>query len=72
MDKKTWRDIEEAALNEPILYQAVTLVQRGDFTQMEALIAVTLGLVEMKKQQHEQIMDLLNTRTWPHIIFPAR
>lgn len=59
---KSWRDIEEAALTEPILYQLVALVQRGDFTREEALIHAVLGLVAMKEKQRQAIVELLETR----------
>jgi len=66
---KTWTDIERAALNEPILYQLVVLVERGDLTREQGLIAAVLGLVDIKSKQHEEIMKLLNTQI-PSIIIP--
>lgn len=59
---KSWRDIEEAALTEPLLYQLVTIVQRGDMTREQALIQAVLGLVAMKETQRQAIVELLNTR----------
>jgi len=58
---KSWRDIEEAALTEPLLYQLVTIVQRGDMTREQALIQAVLGLA-MKETQRQAIVELLNTR----------
>jgi hypothetical protein len=59
---KSWRDIEDAALTEPILFQLVALVRRGDFTREEALIHAVLGLVSAKEMQRQAIVELLNTR----------
>lgn len=59
---KSWRDVEEAALTEPILYQLVTLVERGDLTREQALIAAVLGMVTVKEQQRAMILELINTR----------
>jgi hypothetical protein len=67
---KTWKDVEEAALFEPVLHQAVTLVQRGDLTREEALIAAVLGLVEIKETQQKRIIELMNTRMYAPIIVP--
>ena len=38
MMPKTWEDVEEAALHDAVLHQAVTLVERGDLTREEAMI----------------------------------
>jgi hypothetical protein len=65
---KSWRDIEDAALTEPILFQLVALVRRGDFTREEALIHAVLGLVSMKEKQRQAIVELLETRTRPLLI----
>jgi len=68
--RKTWKDVEEAALFEPVLHQAVTLVRRGDLTREEALIAAVLGLVEIKETQQKRILELMNTRMYAPIIVP--
>ncbi len=62
MSMKTWQDIEEAARNEPILHMMVTLVERGDMTREQALIAAVLGLAEIKTSQHAQIVEFMRRR----------
>jgi hypothetical protein len=60
--KMTWEDIERAAINDVVLYQAVTLMQRGDLTREQALIMAALKLSEIRQNQHEQIVKLLSER----------
>ena len=55
-------------MTEPLLYQLVAVVQRGDLTREQALIAAVLGLVAAKEMQRQAIVDLLSTRPRPFII----
>lgn len=62
MTSATWFDIQRAALDEPLLHQLCTLVERGDLTQRDAMIIAVLQLIEIKRLQHAHIMELLNTQ----------
>jgi hypothetical protein len=64
----TWDDIVTAAFFDPILYQLVMLVERGYLTREEGLIAVVLGLVDIKARQHAQIVELLNTNIPRYVV----
>jgi hypothetical protein len=59
MEPKTWRDVEEAALHCPVLHQAVTLVQRGDLTEMQALIIAALRLSRMRQEWMDREVERL-------------
>lgn len=56
---KTWTDIESAALMDPILYQMVKLVDRGDLTREQALIVVALGFSRWRKELQEMTISSL-------------
>lgn len=47
---KTWSDIEAAARSEPLLQMAIDAVASGRCTREEALIIVTLNLIEYKNK----------------------
>ena len=40
----TWEDLQLESLNCPVLYQAVTLANRGDLTREQALIEAAIWL----------------------------
>lgn len=50
----TWNAVERAALMDPILYAAVTLVSRGDMTREQALMSAAVAqarLVQIYKDE---------------------
>lgn len=57
MEKKTWLDVEAAALHDPILHMAVTLVHQGDYTHEEALIGAVLHFSKQAKRMMEYGMS---------------
>lgn len=65
MKPKTWQDIEEAALNDPFLYKAVTLVRRGDLSETQALIEIALALAKVRQEQHDKIVELISQMPIP-------
>lgn len=54
MQQKTWVDVELAALHDPFLHRAVTVVKRGLATKEAALIAVVLALSESNQRLVEE------------------
>jgi hypothetical protein len=58
MKQKTWLDVEVAALHDPFLHRAVTVVKQGLATREEALIAVALALSE----SNSRLLDEKKTR----------
>jgi hypothetical protein len=70
MTVKTWADIERAAREDPFLHQAVTLVERGDVTRIEALCTVALALVDANNGMQAQMLDLINTRVPTIFVVP--
>jgi hypothetical protein len=58
----TWADVERAARECPVLQAAVTLVARGAYSQMEALIIVALWFAEYRHRflahEVERLMGL--------------
>lgn len=67
---KTWRDIEERALFDPLLHQAVSLVRRGDLTQEQALITAVLGLSQMVEDQRARLIEELQRKPFSPVILP--
>jgi hypothetical protein len=78
---KTWDDVIARAYARPsdpmtldtigpLFHQAVTLVERGDLTQEQAMIHLALGLAEIATDQQTRLLDLLNTRLPQHVVFP--
>lgn len=74
---KTWDDVVKAAIGQepmsvgnPLMYQAIRLVEAGRLTEREALIGMVLGLQQMNSEQHARILDLLNTRMPSSFILP--
>ncbi len=67
---KTWTDIEERALFDPLLHQAVTLVERGDVTREEALIAVALAFSQMVEGQRKRLVEELARKPFSPVILP--
>lgn len=67
---KTWTDIEERALFDPLLHQAVTLVRMGDLTKEEALIQVALGLSAMVEDQRTRLIEDLQRKPFSPVILP--
>jgi hypothetical protein len=58
--ESTWRDVEELALHDPTIRQAVVLAQRGDFTRHEALIRLVVGLSVARQKQFQAAIDAMN------------
>jgi len=58
----TWTDVERAAQECPILQAAVTMVERGTYSQTEALIAIALWFAEYRHRflahEVERLMGL--------------
>lgn len=46
MPKKTWHDVERAAVHDPVLHAAVTVAHMGTLTREEALMAAAISLSE--------------------------
>jgi hypothetical protein len=67
---KTWTDIEERALFDPLLHQAVTLVQMGELTKEEALIQVALGFSQMVEDQRTRLVEELRRKPFSPVILP--
>jgi hypothetical protein len=74
---KTWSDVEEAAMGRPwtdapfltlaspyraLFHQAVTMVELGQMTREEALIALSLALLDGNERQHAELVDAYNRR----------
>lgn len=59
---KTWYDVEKAALNDPILHAAVTLVRQGSFTREQALLEAVLALSEVNDIQRAQLLTFIMDR----------
>jgi len=51
----TWEDIQRAALTDPFLHQAVTMVRRGAWTREEALMRLVLTL----SVERQRLLDAL-------------
>jgi hypothetical protein len=54
MQQKTWLDVEIAALHDPFLHAAVSVVKRGLATREDALITVVLALSESNSRLLEE------------------
>jgi hypothetical protein len=80
---KTWDDVIEAAKGKPwtedvtrldvtghLFHKAVTLVEMGEMTREQAMIAVALTLAEVVQRQHDQIVDLRNTMPFAPMVIP--
>lgn len=66
---KTWADIVMAARHDPVLHDAVTIVEMGRLTREQALIQVALAHQEIRERQFREILDLRNTRIQAPIVF---
>ena len=51
-------------------YRAALLVERGEYTREQALIALALALDDLATHQQKTILDLLNTRIVSPIVWP--
>lgn len=55
----TWEDIETLAVSYPVLHHAVTLVERGDMTREQALIAAVFALAGAFQKLFQERVDSL-------------
>lgn len=67
----TWEDIMRIARNEPVLYQAVILVERGDLTREQALMAACVSLAKARNGLMRQHIDLVNRTPMPPFYIPG-
>ncbi len=70
MPTYTWDRIEVASLDCPHLRFAVAMVDRGDITREEALIAVALQLSAGLAAARQTLVDQINRRTPQIMIVP--
>lgn len=55
---KTWSDLETAALFDPLLHAAITLVRQGTMTKEQALLMAVLALSDVNALQREKLVEL--------------
>jgi hypothetical protein len=60
--QNAWNDVIQRSLYDPVLYRAVTLVQRGELTREEAMIVAALALSHMCQQQHDQLVEVISNQ----------
>jgi hypothetical protein len=63
-----WRDVEVAAVHDPVLHAAVTLVERGDLTREEAMMWAALSLSAIAEGRRVQLLREINTRPFFRVI----
>lgn len=56
----TWEDIERLSMHYPAARDAVTMVQRGDWTREQALIALAFSLAESFSRMFRLAVDRRN------------
>lgn len=61
--RRTWRDIEEAAVRDPLLRGTVAIVERGELTREEALIACVLTFSRIVEDMAEKEVRRLQRAT---------
>ena len=71
-DQATWQDIERRALVNPMLHQAVTMVELGRLTREQALIRVALWSANEMIRHHDQMVDVLSVTIPRHFVFPPQ
>lgn len=69
-DVPTWRQIEEAALNDPVLHRVVSMHRAGLVTREQALMMAALALVQIVANQQAELVKLFSRLppdpgTWP-------
>jgi len=66
----TWEDIERLSRHYPVVYQAVTMVERGDWTREQALIAVVYALAGSFSELYRAEIDRLQRESSPLLVAP--
>jgi hypothetical protein len=67
----TWQDIERRAIQNPVLRQAVTMVELGRLTREDALIRVALWAANEMIRNHDQRVDALNQTIPQYFVMPT-
>lgn len=67
----TWDDIERLARHYPVAHDAVTMVQRGDWTREQALIMLTFALAAAFQKLFSDAVERRMTQITPPFVFPA-
>ena len=58
-ERPRWRDLEKAALTDPVIQQALELFKREYYTRIEALIVCVLEQSKIIENQRNEIVRLL-------------
>ena len=67
-EQATWEDIERRARVNPMLRQAVTMVELGRLTREQALIRVALWSANEMIRHHDRMVDALNVTIPRHFV----
>lgn len=64
-----WRDLEQRAVNDALVYRALTLVRLGEYTREEAIARMITGLLDDRAQRYlEDLEALRNAPARPIVI----
>lgn len=68
-ENPTWEDIERLSLHFPYARHAVAMVERGDWTQQEALLRLIFMLSKAWQEMFAAEVDRRNREPMPPFVF---
>lgn len=65
----TMDDLYRLARTQPVVYQALMMLQRGDITQEHALIGIVLTLADQLEKANAQVIDYMRRYPEPVVVY---